>query len=237
LCAAALLAGCRLREPPEVVRDRTVEAALVKQVADLEALVKRAEKGELGTTGRIAIGIGEETSKALLDASLPREATIAERLKIRIESAQAFFRGGNAMVMFSARAFGTGGRIEARLEIAARLAGFRVVDGKLSTGVEILHFTVLDASPGTLGATVLESMVRANLDTISGLLPGLEIPVRLEHAIEIGGIDEGVVSVRPGTLPLEISLAEVLPVGQRLWLLLDAKAGPWIRGALIEAAK
>jgi hypothetical protein len=32
----------------------------------------------------------------------------------------------------------------------------------------------------------------------------------------------------PGTLPLAISVRHVIPVNQRLWVLLQAKAGPWV---------
>jgi hypothetical protein len=31
----------------------------------------------------------------------------------------------------------------------------------------------------------------------------------------------------PGTLPLAISVRHVIPVNQRLWVLLQARAGPW----------
>ena len=32
---------------------------------------------------------------------------------------------------------------------------------------------------------------------------------------------------RAGVLPLEVTVAEVIPVSERLWVLIDAKAGPW----------
>jgi hypothetical protein len=35
------------------------------------------------------------------------------------------------------------------------------------------------------------------------------------------------VVAKPGSLPLEITVSQVLPMNQRLWVLLKAKAGPW----------
>ena len=69
-----------------------------------------------------------------------------------------------------------------------------------------------------------------NLDSLSGLLPGLEIPVTLEESIPIAGLNAGVVQVKGGSLPLKVSLAEVIPIKERLWILLDVSAGPWTIG-------
>jgi hypothetical protein len=35
------------------------------------------------------------------------------------------------------------------------------------------------------------------------------------------------VSTRGGVLPLAMTVAQVVPVNQRLWVFIDAKAGPW----------
>jgi hypothetical protein len=40
-------------------------------------------------------------------------------------------------------------------------------------------------------------------------------------------LSEGAVVASPGTLPLAISVRHVVPVNGRLWVLLQAKAGPW----------
>jgi hypothetical protein len=40
----------------------------------------------------------------------------------------------------------------------------------------------------------------------------------------------GPVTVRPGELPLKIAVAQIMPVNKRLWILLEAEAGPWKAG-------
>ncbi len=221
-CAALILAvslpACGRREPAENAFLRVNEAALVQQIADLEALIARAEKGELSTQGRIAIGIAEETAKALIDASLPQEHLLAERVLVRLEVVQPVFRGSNAAVLFQASARGKTGA-SARLEMAGRLVNFQVDQGRLSAGVEVLHFKVLESSLGDVASDVLEGLVRDNLGTLSGMIPSFEIPVHLEQSIKIAGLDEGVVVVKPGSLPLEMTLGEVIPVNERLWIL------------------
>jgi hypothetical protein len=44
------------------------------------------------------------------------------------------------------------------------------------------------------------------------------------------------VTTRSGVLPLEIGVAETIPVNQRLWILLDVKAGPWKKAAAAKAS-
>lgn len=233
--AVALLSACQRREPVEFARARSTEAFLIQQIADLRALNARAESGQLVTQDRVAIGVAEETAKALLDASLPQEHVLGKRVRVRIESAQPIFRGNSAALVFKASARGV--RVTsavAHLELAGRLGNFRIGEGRLSAAVELAHFKVLDASLGDLAADALEGLVRNNLASLSSLMPGLELPVHLEQSITIGGLDEGVVVAKGGTLPLQMTLAEVLPVNQRLWVLLDVKAGPWQTVAAAE---
>jgi hypothetical protein len=227
--SALLLPACERRESAEVARARATEQFLVAQVADLEKLVAKAEKGELVTQGRIAIGFAETAARSLLDASLPREITLAGRVQLRIESAQPFFRGNNAALLFRATTRGITTGATARLELGGRLVDFRIEKGQLRASIEITHFKVMESSLGDLASDVLEALLRDNLRTVSGLLPSLELPVHLEESIDVEGLDEGVVVAQGGGLPLTISLAEVIPVNERLWILLDAKAGPWRR--------
>jgi hypothetical protein len=51
--------------------------------------------------------------------------------------------------------------------------------------------------------------------------------VEIAQSIKIGALTEGAVVAKPGSLPLEVAVSQVLPMNQRLWVLLKAKAGPW----------
>jgi hypothetical protein len=99
--------------------------------------------------------------------------------------------------------------------------------GRLIADVSLAHFKVLDTSLGSMAADALEGLVKDNKEAFASLLRAIEIPVRLEQAVEIPGLSEGMVTARPGVLPLTMVVAEVVPVRQRLWVLVDAKAGPW----------
>jgi hypothetical protein len=231
LAIASSLCGCRPRESAETTRQRTAETVLLKQIEDLKALVDKAEAGQVETRDRIVIGIAEETSKALLDASLPQEQVVGDRIRVRIEKAVPFFQGNNALLLFQASAVGLKTGASAKLELGGRLVNFTVVEGRLKADVELVHFKVIESSLAELGSGVLESLVQENLPKLAKMTPDLEIPVQLDQAIRIGGLDAGVVQAKGGVLPLTMSVAEVIPINRRLWLFLEVKAGPWQSGA------
>lgn len=198
------------------------------QIASLETLIAQAEKGEIVTTDQIVIGVSEELLGSLLRASLPPEMVIASRIRLRIESAEPVFRGGQAGLLFKARVSSTDvPDASATLSLGGGLDEFKFEGGKLSARVKLKHFNVLESSIGDLGANALDSLVRANLDLIQNAIPEIEVPVQIEQAIKIGGLTEGAVVAKPGALPLAISVSQVIPANQRLWILLRAKAGPW----------
>jgi hypothetical protein len=228
LCGLALLAGCRRREPPEVARVRANARFLEEQIRGLEALVAKAESGGLETGEQIGIGISEELVKGLLQSSLPREVVLGQRVRLRVESAEVYFRGDRSGLLLRARISSTDApNAYAKVELAGALKDFEFVKGQLLARVSVAHFSVLESSVGNLAADVIENLVKGNLAAIDAAIPPLVIPVSLEESVKIGGLNEGVVVATPGMLPLAIKVAEVIPVNQRLWVLLDAKAGPW----------
>ena len=228
LIAAALTSGCHKRESPEAVRARSAATFRRAQIDSLEKLLAQAEKGELTTTDQIAIGISEELMKSLFGVSLPHEVVVAERLRVRIETAQPVFRGNKAGLLFRAKLSGVNTpNATATLEMGGSLEQFRFEDGKLLARVSLAHFAIRESSIGDLASDALDQLLRANSATIQDAIPPIEIPVQIEQSIRIGGLTEGAVVAKAGSLPLDIAVSQVIPVNERLWVLLQAKAGPW----------
>lgn len=231
VCVALLTViggGCHKRERPEASLARSHQAFLSGQIASLKELIRKAEDSEIVTRDQIAIGISEDVVKTLLHASVPQETVVGGRLRVRVESAQPAFQGNRAGVLFRARAASVDAPgAFATIDLGGVLEQFKFEGGKLLARVTLAHFAVVESSVGALGATVLESLVRKNLGLIQESIPVVEIPVQLEQAIRIGGLTEGAVVAKPGVLPLEISVEQVIPVNKRLWILMAAKAGPW----------
>lgn len=239
LAALIAVAGCRAPEPREALEARNRKGILEGELIELGLLMDKARRGELVTEGQIAIGVSESLVARLLTASLPPERLLAGRLNIGLDKVEPFFRGGLALIRLRARVSSTDvpdARVE--IDLAGGLKDVRLEKGRLTARVEILHFSVLSSFAGDLGKNLVEDAVRANLATLQAWIPPLEIPVLLEEAVEFGGIQEGPVRVGPGRLPLQLALSHVVPVNERLWLLIDAAAGEWeSRPAAAEARR
>lgn len=228
LLALGLGGGCRRREPPEAARARASGAFLQQQIQSLETLVAKAEKGELETEGQIAIGVSEEVVKGLFNASLPRDLVLGGRVSLRLETAEAIFRGNRSGLVMRARISSTAmPNAFARVELGGALKEFAFEGGRLVARPTLVHFSVLESSAGDLAADLVENLVKNNLQAIEAAVPPLVVPVNLEESVKIDGLNEGPVVAKPGALPLAIRVAQVLPVNQRLWVLLEAAAGPW----------
>ncbi len=229
LLALALAGGgCRVREAPEAAQARVRKDYLVKQIEGLNGLLASATKGELVRRDQIAISVSETVAQEILNASLPRDQPIGERVVVRIEHAAAYFRGNQAAMFFQARVTSTDLPDQfAELELGGNLEGLKLVEGRLAGRVEIAHFGVRRASVGPLAQGLVENLVRSNLDVIRDAIPAFELPVKLEQEVRVDKFDEGPVSAKGGELALGLQVAQVVPIRERLWILLDAKAGPW----------
>jgi hypothetical protein len=224
--------GCRAPEPREAVEARNRKAVLENQIIELGKLVDKTRRGELVTDGQIAIGVSESLVQRLLTASLPPDRLIGKRLHVALDRVEPYFRGGLALIRLRARVSAADvPNAKFDLDLVSGLKNVRLEKGRLLARVSIMHFRVVESFAGDVGKNLIEDAVRANLEQVEGLIPALEIPVLLEEAVEFDGIKEGPVRVGPGRLPLELGLSHVLPVNERLWLLVRAEAGTWQAGA------
>lgn len=228
LAALIALAGCRAPEPREAAEARNRKLVLQGELIELARLMYKARRGELVTEGQIAIGVSESLVERLVTASLPPERVLAGRLRIGLQKVEPFFRGGLAVIRFRAGVSSTDlpdARVD--VDLGGGLRDVRLEKGRLTARVELLHFAVVSSFAGALGKNLVEDAVRTNLSAVQGLIPPIEIPVLLEEAVEFGGLQEGPIRVGPGRLPLQLALSHVVPVNERLWLLVHAAAGEW----------
>lgn len=217
------------------VRARREKAILERQIHGLQQLVGFAEKGTLFAPDWLAIGIDEGLVQDLIAAGLPQEHGIGERFKARLETAAVSFRGNQSLVTL-------GGRVGSKdnlgtfadLTLMGGLDELKIDPrtGTLTARVSLYHFEVQQASAGGLQiglvSSVVEELGRQQLDSLRDLVPPLQIPVHLESGFTIPGLGEGAVQVEPGELPFQLSVTRVAPMGGRLWVMIQATAGPWM---------
>lgn len=241
---AVFVGACRPAEPTEAVHARAKKAVYEKQVRGLEETLARFRR-EPPSKRRLLVAIDEQVFGDVVGAMLPLQVPVKDRLTLRLEKAQAWFRYTQGVILFEGRLAGVR---RPDLYLSMRLAGgidrVALQDGRLSAHVKLYYFEALGSGLGEMGRSVVEQLVRDNLSLIGESVPPIVIPVSVEQGIAIPGLGEGPVSVEPGTLPLSAAVANTLSFEGRLWIAIEIEAGPWQpagkgapRGQPAEAAK
>jgi hypothetical protein len=219
-----LLLGCRGGGP----RARAEGAALRRQTEGLRELLAAADKGSLFSADQLAIGIKAELLRDLLQKRLPIETIIGEQLRVRLEKAEVSLENSQSLVTLQGRVSPVDGADAfADLELLGGLHRLEVdaATGILTARVELDRIEVQRLAAGVLERGLVqginESLGGRSLGALGDVLPLIEIPVRFDQSIEFKGFAEGVVSVRPKRIPVRVSVARVIPVAGRLWILLD----------------
>jgi hypothetical protein len=205
---------------------------LRRQIQALRELIAAADKGRFLPVDLLAVGVEQGLVRSLIQRRLPFETVVLGQLRVRLEKAAVDFQGGQSLVTLEGRVRPVQSEDAfADLELFGGLHRFEV-DGRsgvLAAHIEIDRVAVQRLTAGTLESEVLEDLVEnlgdRGLGALGEVLPPIEIPVRLDQAIEFAGFSEGGVSVRSRRLPLRFSVARVTPVADRLWLFLDMAAG------------
>jgi hypothetical protein len=222
-----LLPGCRGGGS----RARAEGAALRRQTEGLRELLAAADKGSLFSSDQLAIGIKAELLRDLLQRRLPIETIIGDELRVRLERAEVSLDSSESLVTLQGRVSHVHGEDAfADLELLGGLDRLEVDvrTGILSARVEVDHIEVQRLAAGMLERDLVqglnESLGGRSLGALGDVLPRIEIPVRFDQSIEFKGFAEGVVSVRPRKIPVRVSVARVIPVAGRLWILLAISA-------------
>jgi hypothetical protein len=226
-----LLLACRGGAP----RARAEGAALLRQTEGLRELI--ADKGGLFPSDQLAIGIKADLLRDLLQRHLPLETVLGDQLRVRLERAEVSLESSQSLVTLQGRVSPVqNADAFADLEL---LGGFRRIEvdagGILTARVELDRIEVQRLAAGMLERGLVDGVTEIlggrSLGALGDVLPLIEIPLRLDQQIEFAGFAEGVVSVAPKRLPVRVSVARVLPVAGRLWVLLDVSADGKVRSA------
>lgn len=205
---------------------------LGRQTQELRRLLAVADQGALFSADQLAIGVKAELVRDLLQKSLPVETVVVEQFRVRLDEADVSFESGQSLVTLQGRVSPVrSAEAFADLTLLGGLHRFEVDprSGSLTAHFELDRVEIRRVEAGTLEQglvqSVNESLGGRGLGALGEVVPPVEVPVRLDQAIDFGGFSEGIVFVPPGRLPLRVSVARLVPVAGRLWVLLEVSAG------------
>lgn len=219
LCATglwALAAGCGPREPPEVRAERAV---LERERANLEAGLRRLQRGEgLLAPGDVLISIEEGLVQSLLASALPVSAEVDDRIRLTAHRAAVEFRSGLALVRLAARASPVSAPgVYADLELLGVLEveGLDEEGTGLLSRVEVLGFRTQEVGAGRISrpvARLLDEMGRLGPGSFASFLREIRVPIGLERELVLPEVREPEISIPGARLPLAVGVLDATVV-------------------------
>lgn len=216
----ATVIGCKRDEGSAELHAR--QSALEREVEGMRTSVAKLERGEpILPEDAVVVAVSEAIVKEFLVAQLPFEAE-TDKFKVRLTQGEAIFRGSPAV-----RLTGTIWRPEnpnlvGEVRAQGALEKIRVEPetGTLRATVALDHVDLVQMAglEKFIPGGSLNELARTVRMQIEPHLPALQIPVKIEQAVELPSVTEGPVRIQGARMPLEVSVADVLAGQGVLWV-------------------
>ena len=212
----------------EASRPSPQEALLSRQNQELIELTKAAEEGKLLDFKGMLIVVDQSLVQDLLRAVTPMDADVGSGFHVRVDSVDAVFGDGVALIQLSGAASVNSSQIGVPVTVLGAIDQV-VIDkasGVLRCGISILGVEARDAKAlgrndpiGRLSEALAEG-------GISLLLGPLEIPVRIEDRLEIPAVTSKRLQIARDDLPLIVNAQRLKVFNRKLWIFVDADVAP-----------
>jgi hypothetical protein len=218
----------RRMQPAAPPRLSAQEALLSRQNQELLKLASAAENGTLLDFKGVLIVVDQVLVQDLLHAATPFDADVGSGFHMKIDSADASFGDGVALIRMTGTASVGGASVGSPVTVfgAIDVVELNPTSGVLQCGVSILGVEAKDAS--ALGhndpvGRLTEALTHGGLALLLG---SLEIPVSIENRLAIPAVESKRLRIAAENLPLTIAVKQVKAFGGRLWVFVDAALAP-----------
>jgi hypothetical protein len=225
---AAVVFQARRHWPAAPALPSAQEALLARQNEALVKLVAAAESGTLLDFKGMLVVVSEVLVQDLLRAVTPFEADVGNGFHVKIESADAAFGDGVALVRMTGTASVGGASVGSRVTVFGAIDVVKLdpVSGVLQCGVNLVSVEASD--DGALGPNdpvprLTEALAEGGLAMLLGTL---EIPISLEDRLKIPAVDSKRLDIAAEELPLTVAVQQIKVFGGRLWIFVDVGIAP-----------
>ena len=205
------------KEPPMVSVQETL---LVRQTQELGRLVAAAEHGSLFDFDGILVVVDQGLVQELVRGATPLEADGGGGFHVRVESAEASFADGLAVVRLDGTASVAGKtasadvKVYGAIDVVALDSRSGVLTCRVSvSGVEAVHADVLGIHQPVRRLT--EALTHGGLALLLG---SIEIPVRIEDRLSIPAVDDHRLRIASVDLPVQVAVQDVKVWSGKLWV-------------------
>jgi hypothetical protein len=239
--ALAALASCSSGKFEGGGALRARKMVLEREVEGLRDTFARMEKGEpVLSEDDVAIAIDEAPLRSLIRSQLPFEMA-TDKYKIVLKDVDVHFMGAPTIRLRGALTREGVVHVEAVVEVIGTIAKIDIdpLTSTLKATVAVDHLQ-LDKAAGIealLSGATMDELARALRHAISGKLPVINIPVRVEQAIDLPAVTEGPVRVAGARMAIDASVDRIFAGRQRLWIGLRIKPGDLVKTTEAPEAK
>jgi len=230
LASVPVLAFLAFRWNARTTRDAAEsleDTVLALRNVALQTLVDAADRGALVSFTHALVVVDESLVQDLLRAAMPIAGPVGG-FEVRLESAEASFDGGLALVRLTGKATLIESSLSADLEV---YGGLEVVSMDPQSGrlrCEVRVFGVEAHRSNLIG---IDEPLRGLTEALShgglaALLRFVEIPVRIDDHLSLPAVDSKRLRIPAAQVPVRGEVTEVKAFGGKLWLALAEQARP-----------
>jgi hypothetical protein len=226
-----LLAGCGMDKGAGELHAKQV--VLEREVDGLRASVAKLERGEpLFPEEAVVVSIGEAVVKEFIGRQMPFEVE-AESFTINLTRAEASFRGSPSVNLTGSIVHKGHPDYVGEVRAIGALDSIQVdaSTGTLRAEVAVDHVDLLKLAglETFLGGGTLDDLARAVRKKLTGRLPHVQIPVKIEQGIELPSVTDGPVRLQGASMPLAVSVADVVAGQGVLWIAINVVPGELVK--------
>jgi len=208
------------------------ETVLAQQTVALQALVEAADRGALLNFRHVLVVVDQGLVQDLLRAAMPLEGPVGG-FQVRIESAEASFGDGVALIHLNGKATLIQSSVAADLKV---YGGLEVVSMDPASGLLRCQVRVFGVEADHADLLGIDEPLRGLAEALShgglaALLRFVEIPVRIDDHLTLPAVDSRRLRIPAARVPIRAEVAEVKVFGGKLWVALAEQASAPVQTA------
>jgi hypothetical protein len=209
------------------------QVVLEREVTGLRASVAKLERGEpLFPEEAVVVSIAEGVVKELMSAQLPMAVDL-ESYKIDLTHAEATFRGSPSVTLTGLVVHKEHPDYVGEVKAIGVLDAIQVdsATGTLRAEVAVDHVGLLKLGglEKFLGEGRVDELARTVRKRLAEQLPKVQIPVKIEQAIDFPSVTQGPVRLQGASMPLAVSVVDVVAGQGLLWIAIGVTPGELVK--------
>lgn len=216
------------------------QVVLRREVQGLRAVAARLDRGQtMLPEGDVAIAIDDSLVKDILSAQLPFDADV-DRYHLSLREAEVQFTGSPVVRLRGTLNLLAYPAIQAQVYVIGALENIDVnpETSTMRARIAIDHLGIEKAAglEAYVSASALDDVGRMIRMRIKDQLPPVQIPVEIQHTIDLPAVTRGPVRIDGARLPLKVSVSQIVAARGTLWIAVRVEPGAIVKTADAPAA-